>query len=136
MKNMVLLIDSNVILDYLLRREHFQSAKSIMNLCGNPEVSGYVAFHTIATIWYLLRKKTDHERRDWLLQICRVLTVTTASHKEVIKAIQQDDFHDFEDCLQDRCAVSVHADYIITRNVRDYQNAEVPAILPEDFLAL
>ena len=32
------------------------------------------------------------------------------------------------------CAKNVKADYIITRNIKDFVNSEVPAILPEDFL--
>lgn len=43
---------------------------------------------------------------------------------------------DFEDCLQDECATSVCADYIITRNIKDFEQAQVKAILPEKFLEL
>ena len=43
-------------------------------------------------------------------------------------------FHDFEDCLQMCCASSFNADYIITRNVNDYNQAEVKAIMPNDFV--
>ena len=69
-----------------------------------------------------------------LKKICKMVTVTAASHDEVEKAIARDDFSDFEDCLQDRCAVGVSADYIITRNVNDYNQAEVQAITPNDFV--
>ena len=51
------------------------------------------------------------------MNICKILTVVGADQGEVIKAIENSDFKDFEDCLQDRCAVSVAADYIVTRNV-------------------
>jgi hypothetical protein len=44
------------------------------------------------------------------------------------------DFDDIEDCLQAECALSVHADYIVTRNTKDYIHSKIPAILPEDFL--
>ena len=39
------------------------------------------------------------------------------------------------DALQVACAVSVHADYIITRNVKDFMACSVPAITPEKFLS-
>ena len=51
-------------------------------------------------------------------------------------AIKKSNFKDFEDCLQDKCAVGVNANYIITRNVDDFVGSEVPAILPEDFLKI
>lgn len=43
-------------------------------------------------------------------------------------------FKDFEDCLQDRCAKGIGADYIITRNARDFAGSAVPAVSPEEFL--
>jgi hypothetical protein len=45
-------------------------------------------------------------------------------------------FDDIEDCLQAECAVLVNADYIVTRNIKDYTHSAVPVILPEDFLKL
>lgn len=74
-------------------------------------------------------------RRKWLIDICEFLTVAGVSHDEVLRAIRMTKFRDFEDCLQDRCAKSVGAKYIVTRNVADFRDSEVPAILPEDFLS-
>ncbi len=51
-----------------------------------------------------------------------------------MKAIEMDKFEDFVDCLQDRCAEHATAEYIITRNVKDFANSKIPAVLPEDFL--
>lgn len=48
--------------------------------------------------------------------------------------LEKKEFRDFEDCLQDRCAKSVKAQYIVTRNVADFSGSEIPAVLPEDFL--
>lgn len=70
------------------------------------------------------------------MNICKVLTVAGADQGEVIKAIENSDFKDFEDCLQDRCAVSVAADYIVTRNVKDFTTAETKAITPKEFCDL
>ncbi len=50
------------------------------------------------------------------------------------QAIDNDTFSDFEDCLQDRCAAGAGAKYIVTRNVSDFGNSEIPAILPEELL--
>ena len=64
------------------------------------------------------------------------MKVVGANHEEVLKAVRMTEFKDFEDCLQDRCAKSVGAEYIITRNVADFNGSEVPAISPEEFLAV
>ena len=95
---------------------------------------GYIAFHSIPNIWYILRKTPEERRREMLADVCRMLRVVAISHEEVVKVIQWKDFKDLEDCLQAGCAAHVRADYIVTRNTEDFINSEIPAILPEDFL--
>ena len=132
---MVLLIDTNVIIDYLLVREpYFFESSEIMRMCATEKIEGYMAFHSVPNLWYILRRESEETRRKWLLELCGFIRVTSASHKEVISAIENVDFKDFEDCLQDRCAKAVDADYIITRNVQDYKGSSVVAVTPEDFL--
>lgn len=132
---MVVLIDTNVVIDFLITREPFYKASSeIMRRCANGTIKGYIAFHSITNLWYVLRKIPEDKRREWLLDICSFMQVTGVSHEEVTKAIKMKTFSDFEDCLQDRCAKGVNANYIITRNVGDFFNSEIPAMLPEDFL--
>ena len=137
MKNIVL-IDTNIILDFLLHRPPFyEEANLIMTLCANKQVAGYVAFHSISNLYYILRKYTTEEQRRLLLSnLCNILTVTAASHQEVQNAIVHTDFKDFEDCLQDKCALSVNANYVITRNIDDYAEAETKPISPSEFLQL
>lgn len=75
----------------------------------------------------------EKERRETLLSMCEFLTVTGANHADVVKALKEDGFRDFEDCLQDKCAATISADYIITRNVKDFERAEVRAVTPDEF---
>lgn len=134
---MVVLIDTNVIIDFLMTREPFyRAASEVITRCANKELTGYIAFHSIPNLWYILRKVPNDKRREWLSDICRFLRVTGASHEEVIRAINMKEFQDFEDCLQDRCARGINAQYIITRNVDDYINSEISAIHPENFLEI
>lgn len=43
---------------------------------------------------------------------------------------------DYEDAVVERTAVKTGMDYIITRNVKDYRQGMVRAILPDDFISL
>ena len=132
---MVVLIDTNVIIDFLITREpFFESSSKVMEKCATGELKGYIAFHSVPNLWYILRKIPEEKRRGWLMDICGFLKVVGVNHDEVLNAIKSINFKDFEDCLQDRCAKSIGASYIITRNVADFNGSEVPAILPEDFL--
>lgn len=132
---MVILIDTNAIIDYLITREPFyKAALGVIERCADGRLSGYIAFHSVSNLWYILRKVPEDKRREWLGDICSILKVAGASHREVVRAIEMEEFKDFEDCLQDRCAKGIGAKYIITRNKVDFSGSEVPAILPEDFL--
>lgn len=135
MKNIVVLVDANVILDYVTtRKPYYQDAYKVIDMCHSGYVKGYLAFHSVSVIWYVLRKHMpDTERRLWLKKILQALQVTGASHESVLKAVDMDNFTDFEDCLQDRCAESINAQYIVTNNVKDFKESAITAITPRDF---
>ena len=136
MRNMVLLIDTNILLNYITNRPdpYLEQSVEIVRKCANGECTGYIAFHTLSTLWYVLRKRTDKVRRENLKDICEIFTVATASQMEILDAIEKDSFEDFEDCLQDKCAKDVGADYIITCNTKDFVNSEIPAITPDEYI--
>ncbi len=138
MKNITVLVDTNVLLDYLTtRKPYFNDSYAILLMCAEEKINGYVAFHSIPDIYYILRKTHDTRvRREMLLGICNILTVTSASHESVISAIKNDMFKDLEDCLQDKCAAEINADYIITRNISDFKSSKVKAVTPEQFLSI
>jgi len=133
---MVLLIDTNIILDILQYRVPFyEASKKIMDLCGRRETEGYIALHSVSNIYFILRKQYSPENRRILLEgILKVLRVCGIGHEKVVSALKRKDFTDFEDCLQDECADSVNASYIITRNISDFKNSKVRAVTPEQFL--
>lgn len=132
---MVVLVDTNIIIDFLATREPFyQPASQVMEKCSNGELDGCVAFHTIPNLWYILRKVPEEKRRIWIEKICDCLKVVGASHESVVQAIKMNNFKDFEDCLQDRCAKEAKADYIVTRNTFDFTESQIPAIEPEELL--
>lgn len=135
---MVLLIDTNVMLDYLLVREpHYDDAAILMDFCEKYYVKGYIAFHSVSIIWYNLRKKFPSKvRRQLLLNVTNFLTVAGASHNAVVRAILNENFPDFEDCLQEKCALEVGADYIVTRNVQDFAASEIPAVTPAEMIEI
>ncbi len=135
-KNMVVLIDANVILDYVASREpYYHDVKKVIGMCYSGEIDAYMAFHSVSVIWYVLRKfiSDESERRTWMRKILQIIHVTGASHEAVVQAVDMDFFRDFEDCLQDRCAEAVNARYIITNNVKDFEKSTVVAIRPDDF---
>ena len=138
MKNMLVLFDTNIILDVLEKRLPFyDSSKSALESCVSGNVTGYIALHSISNIYYILRKRyRASDRRKLLLDILDLLQVPGAGHESVRNALQRGDFSDFENCLQDECAKQIHADYIVTRNTNDFSASDTPAIIPDDLLKI
>lgn len=134
---MRVLIDTNVILDALTgRRPYFDIADKILKLCSDGEIEGYMAAHSIPNMFYILRKDlSENDRREVLLSLCDILTVEGIDGAKILSALKNSKFADLEDCLQDECAVSISAEYIVTRNIKDYANSKIPAILPDQFIS-
>jgi len=133
---MVVLLDANILIDYLCDREPFrQNAARIFQLCAENTIHGFVAAHSITNIFYILRKKFPaRERKQMLLDICEVLDIVDIDKPKIIEALQNENFDDIEDYLQIECAQAANADYLITRNIADFTGSPLTAILPEDFL--
>lgn len=130
------LIDTNILADLLLGRDpYYDIANNILTLCANKKVSGYVAAHSIPNLFYILRNSmSKEERRVALMDICQIVKLEGIDSFKILSALDNESFSDFEDCLQEECAVAVSADYIITRNLKDLVSSRVPAILPNEFV--
>ena len=80
---MKVLIDTNVIIDFLLKRESFyKSSKEVLMKCTHENVEGFIAIHSISNLWYVLRNESVENRRKCLKIICLALTVCSANHTE------------------------------------------------------
>ena len=132
---MRVLVDTNIVLDYLLEREPYaESAKKIVVACKQKKVIGCIAAHTVSNMFFILRKTYSVEdRRTILKDIYKLFDVEGIDRLKIIQALDNSDFKDFEDCLQMQCAKSFRADYILTRNLADYRDSEIACISPEEF---
>ena len=133
-----ILIDTNVLLDYFLTREPFyEEAKKVILSCIDGNVKGCIAAHSISNMFFILRKDYNaKERREILYNLCKLFDVEGIDKSKLLAGLENEDFSDFEDCLQMECAKAYGADYIVTRNVSDYATSEIRAILPKNYLEL
>lgn len=133
-----ILIDTNVLLDYLLERDpFFEDAKKVILSCTEGDTKGCIAAHSISNMFFILRKDyTAGERREILSSLCTIFDVEGIDKAKLLAGLANEEFSDFEDCLQMECAKSYGAEYIVTRNVADYSASEIKAILPSEYLEL
>ena len=90
---------------------------------------------SITNLWYILRKdSTDPERREIINTLLECFEIAEINKTIIQNAINRNNFSDFEDCLQDECAKTYKADYIITRDKDDFTMSLIPTLFPTEFL--
>ena len=135
---MVILIDTNIVMDVLTNREPFsENARKIMEKCAEGTVTGVLAAHSIPNLFYILRKDfSSEERRELLKNLCMLFQISDLNKRKIQAALENDVFSDFEDSLQEECAVAETTDYLVTRNPADFQNSRIKILQPEQMLEL
>ena len=133
---MVLLIDANIILDVLLNRpDYVKDSAMIWKLCETEQMKGYVSTLTFANLVYIMRKQLDPEKiEDVFHKLNLIFEFADFSVSDLTHAADLN-WNDFEDAVQSVIAERIHADYIITRNVRDFSKSRVMAFTPPELLA-
>lgn len=132
---MKVLIDTNVILDVLMNREAFVEASAqVLRYCEVGKIEGKICALSIPNIVYIMRKELDPEGTKEIVQrLCSIAGTADLTERDLIKAAALD-FNDYEDAVQSACAERIGAEYIVTRNVRDYSISRVPAIKPAELI--
>ena len=130
-------LDANVVLDVMAHREPFFSdSVQVLSLAESGVVEGFIAAHTVTTLFYLLNRKVGAERaRSSLLDLLRIAAVVSVDQDRVLQAFSMK-WSDFEDALQAACAMKMEVDYLLTRDQRGFSEASVTVLSPGEFLAM
>ena len=130
---MLLLLDINIILDVVFNRPGEPTSSAMIASCGSQN-QAWVAWHSVATLAYLIeRERSPAVARKAVTGLLTWARVATTGHNDAVQALQLP-MTDFEDALQVSTAQACGADYIITRNGRDFAKSPLPALSPEEFL--
>lgn len=123
-------------IDVLLEREPFaEDSYKVLKLCEERKIDGFVSASSVTDIYYLVRKYTHstdlaYKAVGKLLEITKACSVT---NNDILIAFQEK-AKDFEDCLVSTCAKSIHCNYIVTRNKKDFEGFGIPAFTPSEIL--
>jgi len=131
------LLDLNVILDVLQRRQpFFEFSARVLALAETGVIEGSVSAHSITTLFYLYAKtQSDDEARVAIADLLRFLSVASVGQRTIEQALALP-YKDFEDAVQMVAAIHAGAEYVVTRNIADLKMGPLPAILPAELLAL
>lgn len=133
---MNVLVDTNVILDVILKREpHFVASYEILNLAVQDKLHVMITASCVTDIYYLLRKSgmNDSTSRNALSQLF-VFAKLADVRAEDIRCALSSSAADFEDAVIVEVARRNSCNSIITRNTKDFAESEIPAIEPVKFI--
>ena len=128
-------IDTNVVVDFLGKREPFFNDAAILFELGKlGKIDLVVSSLTIVNCAYILKKQFSNAvMLDKIEDFCRMLKISPIDKSVILKAILQKPI-DFEDAVQYFSAKSFNMDIIITRDKKGFSVVEIPIMTPAEFI--
>jgi hypothetical protein len=117
------------------REPFLKHSKEVIEICASGKARGYLASHTILNVFYITRTKYSVAQRiEMGLMLFDTFEIIDINCDMIIKTLKSIGLKDLEDGLQMRCATDMRLNYIITRDIKDFDISETKALLPEEFL--
>lgn len=134
---MTLFLDTNVLIDFLLERDDFYAAAaSIVSYAAESDVSIAVSALTMVNANYICieRCKMPLEIYERKINFLRNFIIVCNVDSSDVYNSYDNQWKDFEDGVQYYCATRNGANFIVTRNVKDFKGAALPTVLPDEAL--
>ena len=134
---MNLLLDTNVLIDYLGRKPPFyEDAEAIIAAGYFGDARLWVPALSLKDAFYVLSRYIDSARiQRAFVALDEVVSLVSLSAEESLRAARLE-WSDYEDCLVALCAEKAKADYLITRDTKGFARSPVPALHPREWLDL
>ena len=130
------MVDVNVLLDVIQRREPFYAASAeVLSRIVERDATGYLPGHALTTLYYVTKRSAGKERADQVIDLLLATMEIVPEGKPQFLQARSLEFSDFEDAVIASAASSAGCDRIVTRNVADFAGSPVPAVTPEEWLA-
>jgi predicted nucleic acid-binding protein len=124
------LVDTNIVLDFLLQREpFFRDAELLFQAIEAEQIIGYVTATTLTDIFYIARKQTRDmaQARQAVSEILTAMVICPID-RGVLESALDSGFTDFEDAVQIFAAVSQGLDIILTRDQKGFTDSPIPVL--------
>nr|WP_228024614.1 PIN domain-containing protein [cf. Phormidesmis sp. LEGE 11477] len=124
------MIDTNILLDFLLQREpFFQDAERLFRVIKSNQITGYATATTLTDIFYIARKHTSsiEQARQAVSETMTAMEICSVDRR-ILETALSSGSADFEDAVQIACAVVQRLDAILTRDTQGFLNSSVPVL--------
>ena len=128
---MKVLVDTNVILDYILQREHYVEAKQAIIhelVSKNDMLMSVGGFYTMLFVVDKYFRKELHQgrmaataqTRDVMRKVLSVFNVVDHDNASLLRGLDNETFSDIEDSCQYQLAVKSGCEKLLTFNATDF----------------
>jgi predicted nucleic acid-binding protein len=133
----MILVDTNVILDVLARREPFYPpAAALWSAVERGQAQACVSAISFNNTYYILRRYgSEAKAREGVRAVRDVFSVVPLD-MQVLNLSIDSPLHDFEDAIQLHSAVRAGASHLITRDPSDFSESPVAIVTPDEYLAV
>jgi predicted nucleic acid-binding protein len=130
------LIDTNIVLDFLLEREpFFQDAELLFQAIDAGHVLGYVTATTLTDIFYISRKHTRSiEQARQAISATLAAMAICSIDRTVLELAFNSGLVDFEDAVQIFSAVTQSLDAILTRDAQGFLSSPISVLSVQELL--
>jgi predicted nucleic acid-binding protein len=133
---MKVLLDTNVVLDLLLRRNPWVAEAEIIRKASlDGRLEAYVSASTITDIFYISRRLVGRDKATQVVGRCIALLRILPIDRETIWDAYSLPFADFEDALQAAAATRNQMERIVSRDAVGFRSSPVPSISPADLVS-
>lgn len=133
---MRVLLDTDVVLDFLLARQPFgTAAQAIWQAHEQGRCIAHISAITPVNVFYIARRLAGLSDAQRLLNILLLALPICPVDATVLATAQQLGFNDFEDAVQLAAAQAAGLDALVTRNTADYRGSSLPVLAPTDLIA-
>jgi predicted nucleic acid-binding protein len=133
---MRVLIDTDVVLDLMLKRAAFYADAFALWQAGDQgRYDRYVAAMTPINAYYIARKMLGASDARLVIGALLAATKICAIDDHVLRTAHGSSTSDFEDAVQIAAAHHTGMDVIVTRNTDDYTGSPIPVLTPAQLLA-
>lgn len=133
---MIVFLDTNILLDVLIRREpFFSAAASIWTLAEKNKIRAYISAISFSNVFYLARKYGGKAIAGQSVKSMNAVFNTVAVDRQIIEASIQSGLEDFEDAIQFQCAKRCRAKILITRNPKHFPDNELTIMSSDQFVS-
>jgi predicted nucleic acid-binding protein len=134
---MTVLIDTNVVLDMLGKREPWdKEASALLFLAAQGKLHASISGSTATDLYYLMNRNVfhdSHKSREVMRSLLEFFSVMPIGYEECLLALDSP-LADYEDAVLAEAARKGKLECIITRNTEDFANTPVPIRTPAEFL--